>query len=556
MELVRARPPYRPLAVLLALLLLVVIPAVAAAHPLGNFSINRFTRLTLSAEQIDLFYVVDMAEIPTFQARSGVDTDGDDSLSATEIRRYRETLAATLMQGLDLRVNGAGQPLALRESTLTFPDGQGGLQTTRLTLELQALLPAGGGDWAVDYRDHNYADRVGWQEIVAVPADGHHLVESSVPAGGISDELRAYPDDLLQSPLRVSAATLRFAPGESATAPVTVEAPVVGAGLFGGPTDEFAALMSSESFSTWTLILALLAAFGFGAAHSLTPGHGKTIVAAYLVGSRGTTRHAVLLGLTTTITHTAGVFALGFVTLFLSRYILPETLFPWLGVFSGLLVVSIGLTLARGRARTLLRTLRRKGSLAASTRSFAHHAASDSDRADAHDVDHAHDHDHGHAHDHEHDHPHDHDHGHSHSHHDHDHAHGHGHAHSHFPPIGDGQPVTWRSLIALGVSGGLLPCPSALVVLLSAIALQRVGLGLLLIVAFSVGLASVLTAIGILMVHAQRLFDRLPIGGTFTTALPVVSAVLITLAGGGITLQALAQTGVLAPLTLAVAALF
>lgn len=116
--------------------------------------------------------------------------------------------------------------------------------------------------------------------------------------------------------------------------------------------------------------------------------------------------------------------------------------------------------------------------------------------------------------------------------------------------------MTWRSLIALGVSGGLLPCPSALVVLLSAIALQRVGLGLLLIVAFSVGLASVLTAIGILMVHAQRLFDRLPIGGTFTTALPVVSAVLITLAGGGITLQALAQTGVLAPLTLAVAALF
>ncbi|MBA3534244.1 MAG: sulfite exporter TauE/SafE family protein, partial [Ardenticatenales bacterium] len=217
-----------------------------------------------------------------------------------------------------------------------------------------------------------------------------------------------------------------------------------------------------------------------------------------LVGSRGTVGHALFLGLTTTITHTAGVFALGLMTLFLSQYILPEQLYPWLSVLSGLLVVGIGVSLFSQRLRRFL---------AARTNSAEH---------DHHDHDHGHDHDHSHS-------------------------------HSHMPPA----TVTWRSLLALGISGGLLPCPSALVLLLSAMALGRVGLGLVLIIAFSLGLASVLTGIGVLLVHAQRLFERIPVSGRLFQALPVGSALLITLAGLGITVQALAQTGLFEALVVA-----
>jgi ABC-type nickel/cobalt efflux system permease component RcnA len=243
------------------------------------------------------------------------------------------------------------------------------------------------------------------------------------------------------------------------------------------------------------------------------------VVAAYLVGSRGTNRHALFLGLTTTITHTAGVFALGLLTLFASQFILPERLYPWLGVASGVLVVTIGWSLLRARLQHLLQAINHK-----------HH--------------HEHDHEHAHHHHDDHSHPHVHDHDHAHAY-LHPHSHSHGFGHSHLLPDAGGSPLTWRSLLALGVSGGLIPCPSALVVMLSAIALDRVGFGLLLIVAFSMGLAGVLTCIGLLWVHAGRLFERVPISGRFTTAVPVLSALFVTVVGLGITLQAMAQIGLL-----------
>ena len=253
------------------------------------------------------------------------------------------------------------------------------------------------------------------------------------------------------------------------------------------------------------MFITLLTAFGLGAAHALTPGHGKTVVGAYLVGSRGTAKHAVFLGLTTTITHTAGVFLFGLIVLFASQFILPEQLYPWLGVTSGLLVVWIGLSLVYGRWRAMHQP--------------AHH----------------------HQHDHHHDHNHDH-------HHDHDHTVGYhthfgiGHTHTH-PHNED---ITWRSLLALGISGGLIPCPSALVVLLSAIALGRVALGLALITVFSLGLASVLTGIGLVLVYAGKLFQRLPgDNGRFIQAIPVLSALFITLVGIGITFRAFLEIGLI-----------
>lgn len=296
--------------------------------------------------------------------------------------------------------------------------------------------------------------------------------------------------------------------------------------------DPFAELIRIPRLGPLAMLLALIAAAGWGAAHALSPGHGKTIVGAYLVGSRGTAWHALFLGLTTTITHTAGVFLLGVITLFASRFILPEKLFPWLSVLSGLLVLGIGLYMAWRWLQSLHRS----------------HPSRSHGQAQA---------SHGHLHQHNYDH-HTHlhgDHHHDHVHHDeHDdtytdeqgvvyHRHGSGSWHTHDVPGADGTPVTWRSLLALGISGGLLPCPSALVVMLGAIALNRVTFGLVLIVAFSLGLASVLTGIGLVIVYAsrftERLVERLPQSGRLLQALPMVSALFITVVGVGITVQAL-----------------
>jgi ABC-type nickel/cobalt efflux system permease component RcnA len=351
-------------------------------------------------------------------------------------------------------------------------------------------------------------------------ASGVALAQSTVPTSDQSNELRAYPENMLTSPLDQRTASLVVSLGVGlVTADRSSQLAV------SRPNDRFAALMNVEQFSPFAFAMTLLAALGLGAVHALSPGHGKTVVAAYLVGARGTPRHALFLGLTVTTTHTLGVFALGFVTLYASQYILPEQLYPWLSVLSGVIVIGIGAALLRQRINGLR------------IRSHHHH-------------DHSHDHDHDHHHSHDHDHSHD------HSHDEHDHHHGFGHSHgpgthTHLPPGADGSPITWRSLLALGISGGLLPCPSALVVMLSAISLGRVGFGLLLIVAFSLGLAGVLTAIGILFVHGGRVFTRLSRQRRLTRfatgirLVPVLSALFVTTAGLVITAQALSQAGLI-----------
>ncbi|HEY7390413.1 MAG TPA: sulfite exporter TauE/SafE family protein [Bryobacteraceae bacterium] len=247
-----------------------------------------------------------------------------------------------------------------------------------------------------------------------------------------------------------------------------------------GQTEYLSRLLHQGQLGWEAIAIGLAVALGLGAIHALSPGHGKTIVAAYLVGTRGTPAHAVFLGAMVTFTHTISVFLLGFITLFLSRFVLPEKIYPVLGVISGVSIVWIGAILLRQRLRAA------RG-----------HAA--------HEHDHVHEHSHVHAHVHTHDHVH----AHEHHHHEHEHHHHHGpaahdhgddHVHSHIP-----DDVSLGSLIALGASGGLVPCPSAMVVLLSAIALGRVGLGLILLVAFSLGLAGVLMAIGLVVLYAKHL---------------------------------------------------
>ncbi|MBD1889433.1 sulfite exporter TauE/SafE family protein [Coleofasciculus sp. FACHB-SPT9] len=282
-----------------------------------------------------------------------------------------------------------------------------------------------------------------------------------------------------------------------------------------------------------SLLIAIAGSFAWGAMHALSPGHGKTIVGAYLVGSHATPKHALFLGLATTIAHTTGVFALGAIALFASQYILPDQLYPWLSVLSGLMVVAIGLNLFINRLRS-----HKSGKSATAHQHLSFSASqSHSHRHHSHEP-HHHDHHHDDSHHHE---PHHHHHPHEPHHHG-EHSH---HNHSHLPPGADGSPVTWRNLLALGISGGLVPCPSALVLLLSAIALGRIGFGLMLVLTFSLGLAGVLTGLGLLLVYSKRFFDRLPIQMRIVRILPAVSALVIALLGVGITTQALMQTGLI-----------
>jgi nickel/cobalt exporter len=422
-------------ALVIALLAALAAPVAASAHPLGNFTINRFSRIESAGHRIYVLYVLDMAEIPTYQAGT---IDGG---------AYAKRLAA----GARLELDGRDVTLTPVATALAHPKGAGGLHTTRLEVLLEG--PRVDHTAKLAYTDMNYAGRIGWQEIV---------IGSKTRSE--SDELRAYPKNLLQSPLEVGSVTGELHPAGGPRPKLTtgkaLQAPdrIADAG--------FSSLIGREHLSALVILASLAAAFFWGMAHALSPGHGKTIVAAYLVGRRGTPWHAAALGGIVTATHTIGVFALGLVTLALSQFIVPDQLYPWLNLASGVLVVAIGATVFRSR--------------------FRHGRAR------------AHDH----------------------------------HHHEHEAP-------SRGSLLAVGISGGLLPCPSALVVLLAAISLHRVAFGMLLIVAFSAGLALSITGIGLVAVFAKQIFKRASFEGRLVRLLPAASALVILAAGLAMTARAL-----------------
>jgi ABC-type nickel/cobalt efflux system permease component RcnA len=432
----------KKLVVLVALAVALLVPVAAQAHPLGNFTVNRFARVEVSGHRLYVRYVLDLAEIPTFQAQqAGVDP-----------RVY----SARLARGLYVTLDGRRVALVPAGHALGFPMGVGGLHTMRLEVIMRGPRIDAAVKLAV--HDTNYADRIGWKEIVV-----------GAQISSLSDELRAYPKSLLQSPLDVTSAAASVEPTSDPVPGLTrgkaLEAPdrVADSG--------FTRLITRSHLSVLVILASLAAALFWGAAHALSPGHGKTIVTAYLIGKRGTAKDAALLGGIVTVTHTIGVFALGLVTLALSQWIVPDRLYPWIDLVAGLMVVSIGLAVLRSRAK---------------------HAVA-------------------------------HRHGHEHHHHHHDHEHD----------------VSRRSLLAVGVSGGLLPCPSALVVLLAAISLHRLAFGLVLIVAFSGGLALSITGIGLGAVLAKKAFARRSFDGALIRALPAVSALVIVVAGVLMTAHAL-----------------
>jgi nickel/cobalt transporter (NicO) family protein len=442
------------LALLGALSALALLPGAAHAHPLGNFSVNHLSEVSVSSDRVDVRYLLDQAEIPTFQQRG---------LARAEVlRRIRAEVAR------GVRVTVDGRPAALRAVApprLALRPGAGGLRTTRFELALRAPVRDAR---RVVLRDDTFRDRVGWRAIVVKPGRGT-AVRTAAPGTDPTRRLTRYPAALLESPADLRAARLDVRPGDG----TLVAGDQRRSAASGSAADGFAGLFADAAAGEGVLLLLLLAAFGWGAVHALSPGHGKAMVAAYLVGTRGTARQAVALGATVTVTHTAGVVLLGVVALTLSQYVLPEDLYPWLNLVAGLLVLGVGAAVLRGR-------LRRPRP---------------------------------------HPHPH------------------HHHEHSHAPP----ERLSARGLVAMGASAGLIPCPSALVVLLGAIAQHQIALGLLLIVAFSAGLAATLTALGLAVVWTTRAAGRLKVPGRALAALPTLSAIAIVGIGMVLTAQALPQ---------------
>lgn len=496
----------------------------AGAHPMGNFSINHYARFKASAGALSLRYILDFAEIPTAERMSALDQNGDGKASASEKSAYLKTEAAQFLGGLSLQVGGEQVALTPLSSDLEVRPGAGGLPTLRVWMDCRVPLVL-GKRLPVVYNDANFVGRTGWMEVVAVADEGYGILDSNASSADRSRELTIFPIDAGVVPPRQSSATFSIAAAGdgAATPPVQPEAPASAPSPSAEnnqtPQNRFTQSIAERNLTPALVLWGILFALAFGAVHALSPGHGKTMVAAYLVGSRGTPRHAVLLGLVVTITHTIGVFALGFALLFASRYILPEKLFPALSALSGLLIFGVGLWLFMSRWQGL-------------TMGQGHSHSHDG-HSHSHD-DHSHD---GHTHDHGHDHdetqPHDH----GHSHGVHTHSHG-GRAHSHAVPDG---PITMKTLVALGISGGIVPCPEALVVLLAAVKLHRIGYGMVLITAFSIGLAAALIAIGMLVVSArQRLsrFDKLGEDSALVRYLPLGSAAIITLIGAALTLRA------------------
>jgi ABC-type nickel/cobalt efflux system permease component RcnA len=498
------------------------------AHPLGNFTINHFARLEVGRERLRVHFVIDMAEISTFQELQAADTDGDGQTSDAELGAYLEKVSPQFADGLILNIDGSRLSLRLMKKTIATQPGAGNMPTLRIECDYEAQLPSESAVTASTARrlrleDMNHRDRIGWREMVVVPFDGVAVFNSNAYGTAVTDELKSYPQDMLTAPLDERVAELSFTIGATPAGAVALR--TRDGRVVAQTRDAFAELIGVKDLTLWGALLGLVIALGLGAVHALSPGHGKTVVGAYLIGSRGTARHAVFLGLTVTITHTLSIFALGIATLFASAYVLPEKLFPILSIISGAMVLIIGVTLFIRRLRAALGIYEVAN----------HHAAHPA-------------HDHGHE---------------THEHHDasvehdgaaithtHDgvtHSHDGGHAHTHLPPGADGGRITWRSLLALGISGGLLPCPSALVVLLSAISLHRVGYGLLLVLAFSFGLAGTLTCIGLAFIYAGRLMKRRMssvVGSGMARVLPALSALVIACVGALICYEALSSAGI------------
>ena len=496
----------RALATLLATLACAM-PAQAdtIASLLGNFTVNQFAQVRASERALEVRYAVVFGQLPALRELHAADADRDGVTTQEE----RDAHAGMLAQEFAHRsaVTDDGEPVALHATswTTSLPTEEGGF-SLRIDVDLTGDLPAHASH-VIEFHNGNFPRQTGWQEIVVTGAPGIAVYDSGAYStsltSGLTESLRELPASgaLAERRARFTFRNGTVPAGSAAIAPrpgTVASATQIETrdGWLASQTRRLADSIAARSLSPATAAWALLAAMLLGALHAFAPGHGKTVVGAYLVGSRASARHAAFLGLTVTVTHTLGVFALGFATLFASAYVVPERIFPLLGLVSGLVVLVMGLTLSIQRwpaARDALRHSAPRAFRSAHAHAHAGYVSARLQPAQG-----------GNG----------------------WHSHG-GTWHTHTPPAD----VSWRSLLALGVSGGLVPCPSAMVLLLAAVALNRTAFGLLLVVAFSAGLALTLGAIGIVFLYAR---NRLPSGSRaprWTRVVPLASAAAIALVG-------------------------
>ncbi len=503
----------------------------ADAHPLGNFTVNTYSGVVVRADAVEVRFVLDMAEIPAFQTKSEIDADGNGSTDDAELMAFRRSRCDDIRQKSSVLIDDRVTDMTVRSSTLSFPEGQAGLTTLRLTCTFDgpADLQTGG---TVAYSSSNYIDRTGWREISAV-GDRVTLAGERLRATSLSAELTAYPENLLQAPLDERTVRFTVTPGGPPLAAGGTAVRSPSSPLPRGvdrATKAFTSFVARQELTFSFGLAAVALSTLLGAIHAFAPGHGKTVMAAYLVGQEGSMRQAGLIAVTVTLTHTLGVLVLG-IAISASTIVAPERLYPYLGLASGLMLAAIG-------AGLLIRAWRQRRTRPAASagHTHAHH-----DHDHPHDAGHDHDahapvgdHAHGdHAHD---DHAHD-DHGdndHAHDHGDNDrgatsHSHG-GRSHSH-APLNDGRPLTVGSMLAIGFVGGFLPSPSAVVVILGAIALHRTWFGVVLVLAYGVGMALTLTGAGLLLLKTRGALERRARTSTWRDRLLVVDRVLPTVTG-------------------------
>ncbi len=472
----------------------------ADAHPLGNFTINHLSKISLSGKTAHVRYVLDLAEIPTYAAMRQRDPSG--RLDARGLAAWARDEAATDASLLRLSLDAVPLPLTLVDAQARTRPGAGGLPTLYLVADYTAVLPAAAAslNGALAYNDTTYPGRLGWHDAIVAP-------QQTEP----THELSLYPSALLGSPRQVTQISADLQPGRAprvtavdaeSTQATTAVVPTSGLGR----SNQLADMLVAGSRGPWFIVLTLLVAIGLGALHALEPGHGKTLLAVSLVGARATFSQAAILAAALTVAHTAGVLALGFAIILLKGTLVPENIYPWITLLSGVAVAIIG-------ARAVQRQIQNRVPI-------------------AHAHPHGHDHAHEHAHPHEH---HAHDHApHTHAHPDHEHTHDHSHddeAHARSHAIPGNAPLKFGPTVLAAMSGGVAPCPAALVVLFAAIAQNVLVYGLVAIVFFSVGLAATLTGLGIGVVRGASWLQNRPAFDRFVRYGPLASALVISTIG-------------------------
>ena len=481
---------FRAVAILIASFIAFAAPA--AAHPLGNFTINHLTKISFSHDRVAARYVLDMAEIPTFSVMRDVSADG--KLDATQLKMWAAREAASLVPQLALTVDGRSVPLTIARATAHTRPGAGGLPTMYLTVDLRgSFAPATATRRAIAFRDGTFPGRLGWHDIVVAPA--------TEP----TRELQNYPSALLGSPRATTAIEGTLAANGS----VALRTAAADETAASGPppsavrSNQLSDMLARGTGDWGFVAITLLVAIALGALHALEPGHGKTLLAISLVGARATVKQATILASALTVAHTIGVLALGIAINLFKGYFVPEAIYPWITLLSGIVIAIIG-------ARAVQRQMRLRSAAATGYGT----------------VPHAHAHAHGHTHDH-----------------GHDHATLDDAAHARAHAIPGSAPLTFGGTVWAAMSGGVAPCPAALVVLLAAIALNQVAYGIFVIVAFSFGLAATLTGLGIAVVRGASWLQGRPQFESFVRFGPLVSAIVISTIGAIMVGQGFAQQG-------------